>query len=156
MEVRKKVIKGRGVAVTVPDTYVSGDQEISGDPERLLYAYDTKLGSAGTLTTLFISKEPLPGGEETKLESRIASVVESLKDGGATDIETKHCVYGNNECVAIACTKTIKGETLRWLDYFIKKGADLYVLIFTTPISEFSRRYDEFSQIFNSFRILEE
>jgi len=151
------VIKGKGVAVTVPDTYVSENPEILGNPELyVLYAYDTKPAQTEILTNFNIAVTPLPS-EEITLESQIPSIVDTYeKDMSATDIETKNCVYGNNECVECTFTVMQEGKTLRMLQYWVKEGANVYALTFGTDISEFPQRYDEFSQIFNSFQILEE
>ena len=151
-----QLIKGRGVAVTVPDTYVNADPEIIRDPEWcLLFALDTKLGPTGNRTVFTISKGKV-SSEEVTLESQISSVVEDIKDVGGTNIKVKTCVHGNSECVEVAFTLMQEGKTFRLLQYWIKEGADVYVLVFTTYVSEFPQRYDEFSQIFSSFHVLEE
>jgi len=155
------VIKGRGVVVTVPDTYVSGYPGSLGYSEEyvVLYAYDTEPGSSGIYTELGIVRIPPSAttslGREMPFRTLILLVVEDYKVSDRTDIEVdKNCVRSNSECVAIAYTLTQEGVTWRYLEYWVKEGKRVYVLIFRTHISEFPRLYDEFSQIFNSFQVL--
>jgi len=158
MKIGKKVIKGRGVAVTVPDTYVSEGTEILGDQGKyLLFAYDTK-GPTEVFGCFCIIKLPPSTSRaavKIPLENVIPSIVEVCENDGATDIEVKDCVHGNSGCVEIAITFMQEGKGARILEYWVKEGADVYRLVFVTGVPEFPQRYDEFSQIFNSFQILE-
>ncbi len=159
------MMKGNGVAVTVPDTYVNADPEILEDLlgySGLLCAYDTKPSPSGNFAKLCINKAPpsvASGVEEVLLDFPMSLLVEDYKDRGATDIEVKNCVHGNNECIAVTYILPQEGVTWRMLQYWIREDVDIldiYTLAFAADISEFPQRYDEFSQIFNSFQILEE
>jgi len=171
------VITGKGVTITLPDSYIGGSQEdvdmlierlnemggsyaeaaktLKDNPEMyLIYAYDTKMGSTGALTNVNVATMQLPSG--ITLESQMQSVIDAYENAGFTDIEKQACVHDENECIELRAAQTVNGIKIQVLQYFVKKGVDAYLVTFGTEISEFPERYPEFSQAFNTFQILED
>lgn len=170
------VLEGGGISIQLPDTYFGGSNEnldevlqkledMGSDYENaanvlkenhddyILFAYDSRIGSATNITNLLIGKLSL--AEDITLESQVQDLFKSYEEAGGTDIQSKSCQYKDYECLEFQVTLATDRYNSKALQYLIKKGEDVYMLTFTTSIEEFDERYDEFSQAFNSFKVLE-
>ncbi len=170
------VIEGKGVSITVPDTYIGGSEEdiqlvmetmkgmggayteaaemIEENPGLyLIFAYDTKMGASGSLTNFNVTTLQIPSG--ITLESQLPSLIDYYEQIGGTDIESQACTYEDHDCFAVYVTIATQGTTMRLLQYLIHEGVDVYAVTFGTDISEFPDRYTEFAQAFSTFQILE-
>jgi len=170
------VIEGGGTSIRLPSTYFGGNNENLDEVlqklddmgsayknaanvlkenhnDYIIFAYDSRMGSTTNVTNILIGTFSL--AEDITLESQTEALYTSYEDAGGTHITSKTCKYEDYECLEFQVTFSTDQYSAQVLQYLIKKGKDAYMLTFSTGISEFEQRYDEFSQDFSSFKINE-
>jgi len=170
------VLSGGGVAIRIPDRYISGNQEtVDAVLEKLktmgssyegavqsltnnrdvylVYAFDSELGTNNTISNMNITSVDVP--EDTKLEDEIQSLIGSYTDAGATDIESNPCQHNDNDCIELEATMTVGDIDMKVLQYLVKQGSKVYIVTFATEVSDFPQKYTEFDEAFSTFQILD-
>jgi hypothetical protein len=116
----------------------------------MLLVYDTNVGSSGFLTNVNVVKEKVLSG--MTLDTYLDSSVKQLTPLGFNIIERKTVqLYSHEAGRLVIEVSALKAKELM---YIIKAKNAMWVITYSTGISEFSSRWTTFEKSANTIRIL--